>query len=143
MPSWPKHPVFIPISKCPAFDCHDNRDFACTRRPTRDIDETVTERSPDQFVSPNCVKPCPVSSTRGRFVLDEQGKKYLFLSYVPGQGLHKGIFEGRNVELCAIKYNSNQLLNISFYHDKVLKWIPKNQMVLPGIDLGERMDVHE
>jgi hypothetical protein len=68
----------------------------------------------------------------------------MFLSYLPGQGLHKGFYAGSGVELYAIKFRKYiQTLKIDFYYDKVLKWIPSDQMILPCFNFDkERVEIH-
>lgn len=132
-----------PVSRtlqCPAFDCKNNNGFICAARKTRD--EHLSELSIQGPVSPKClIEKRTVLSTRQDFTLAKNGNYHLFLSYVPGQGLFTGLFEGRGVELYAVRYNSGQLSKVDFYYDKGLKWIPKDQLLLPGFEIKDRISI--
>jgi hypothetical protein len=130
------------VHRCPVFDCTDNKDFVCKDRGKNyDIPIEAVRHgvSPGGCRTIKTIESCPTSSTFRCLTLDENGDDYMFVTYIPGQGLFRGIVDGRDNQLCAIKYTSGQLSNINFYYDKVLKWIQKNQPILPGCELGEKL----
>ena len=133
-----------PVSRklqCPAFDCENNNSFVCASRKTK-RDEHLSEVSIQGPVSPVClIEKRTGLSTKQCFTLSKNGDYHLFLSYIPGQGLFSGLFEGRGVELYAVRYNSGQLSKVDFYYDKGLKWIPKDQLLLPGFEIKDRISI--
>lgn len=132
-------------NKCPVFDCKNNKDFVCkTKKGKMGEEEELSAISIGGPVyNPSCViEELTVLPTSRKFVLSKHGLSYIFLSYIPGQGLFSGLFEGRGIELYAVKYNKGQLSKVDFYHDKVLKWIPKDESLLPGFEIEERIHIN-
>ena len=130
--------------QCPVFDCDGNVDFICASKSSQKRrDETMGMHSVSGFVVPSCkIEGCPRTATSRCFTIDRAGVYYSFLSYVPGQGLFSGLHEGRDTEIYAIRFNGgSQIKNVDFYYDKVLKWIPKNQLLLPGFSF-ERIEIN-